>query len=296
MSSTKIASLPDRGVISVAGGDAVKFLQGLLTNDVELAADGKAMFAALLSPQGKILADFFVTRHGGRLLLECPRILASDLVKRLRMYKLRAAVDVADVSDDYSVLALWGEAPASSGQTAATLSFHDPRLPALGQRILAECRHARDIAAATNGADAAPEDYHRHRIALGVPEGGRDFAFSDAFPHEAMMDLLNGISFTKGCYVGQEIVARMQHRGTARKRIVKVIGKSTLQTGAEVLAGDVVVGTVGSVSDSRGLVMIRLDRAAELAAKGMMLTAGGADVEIEVPIWARAAVSAVAAV
>ena len=148
----------------------------------------------------------------------------AGLVKRLSMYKLRAKVVIADACADFVVIALWGRDAASLGETKATVSFADPRLKGLGLRILAEAAFGVDIAAATNGSLCAMDDYHAHRIALGVPEGGRDYAFGDVFPHEANMDQLNGVSFTKGCYVGQEIVARMEHRGTARRRIVRVTG------------------------------------------------------------------------
>ncbi len=186
---------------------------------------------------------------------------SASLIKRLTMYKLRADVAISDVPDQFEVLALWGKNRCSSGETVGTVSFADPRHTELGLRILAEARFATDIASATNGVKVTPDAYHAHRIALGIPEGGKDFAFGDTFPHEACMDQLNGVSFTKGCYVGQEIVSRMEHRGTARKRIVPVVGDAPLTSGAEVKAGDVVIGSVGSISGNRGLAMIRLDRA-----------------------------------
>ena len=124
--------------------------------------------------------------------------------------------------------------------------------------------------------NASGDDYQAHRIALGVPEGGRDYAFGEVFPHEALFDQLNGVSFTKGCYVGQEIVARMEHRGTARKRFVRVAGRAPLPpTGTDVKAGDVTVGAMGSSAGAAGLALLRLDRVAEFAATGMGLTAAG---------------------
>jgi folate-binding protein YgfZ len=206
------------------------------------------------------------------------------------MYKLRAKVTIEDASADYRVLALWGEASPSPGETAGTVSFPDPRLPALGLRILAEARSADDIASASNGTDAAAEDYHAQRIALGVPEGGKDYALGDTFPHEADMDRLGGVSFTKGCFVGQEVVSRMQHRTHVRKRVVPVeaAGPGELRPGAEIAIGTAVIGKVGSVAGRRALAMLRLDRAAEARAKGQPLTADGVEVVLGKADWLAA--------
>ncbi len=177
--------------------------------------------------------------------------------------------------------------PPTSGESAAIVSFPDPRHPELGTRILAKAEHASDVALATNGLNATAEDYHAHRIALGVPEGGKDFAFADTFPHEALFDQLIGVSFTKGCFVGQEVVSRMEHRRIARKRVVPLVGESALPaTGTEIKAGDVSIGTLGSVAADRGLALLRLDRAAEAIAKGLPLSAGNVPVKIVLPPFA----------
>ena len=231
MTSAKIALLADRGVVRVTGEDAEKLLQGIVSNDMDLLATQPAIHTALLTPQGKILFEFFVVKTGDGYLLETARDKAADLAKRLNLYKLRAKVDIRDASDDYRVLALWGASPHSFGETTGTVSFPDPRLPALGSRILAEARLAADIAAATQGVDASPEDYHAHRIALGVPEGGKDYVLGDTFPHEADLDQLNGVSFSKGCFVGQEVVSRMQNRASVRKRVVPIEGEAPLTLG-----------------------------------------------------------------
>jgi folate-binding protein YgfZ len=145
------------------------------------------------------------------------------------------------------------------------------------------------VLGAEDASSATQDDYHAHRIAFGVPEGGKDYAFGDTFPHEALFDLLNGVSFTKGCYVGQEVVSRMQNRGTARKRAVPVAGDASLpEAGTAIAGGDVEIGQLGSVAGARGLAMLRLDRAAELAAKGEALHAGSISVRIALPDWARA--------
>jgi tRNA-modifying protein YgfZ len=284
--SVRTALLADRGVVCVAGEDAEKLLQGLITGDMELLARHSALHAALLSPQGKILFDFFVVRVPDGFLLETADTQAAGLARRLAMYKLRAKVDIRDVSEDYRVLAVWGEGPVSSGETSGSVAFTDPRLPALGLRVLAEARFAIDIAAATNGAEATPEDYHAHRIALGVPEGGRDYHFGEAFPHEADLDQLSGVSFTKGCFIGQEVVSRMQNRATVRKRVVPVTGEAPLTMGAEITAGPATIGNIGSVAGRQALALLRLDRAAEAEAKGEPLHAGGVTIALRKPSWA----------
>jgi folate-binding protein YgfZ len=275
-SEIKIAPLPDRGVVAVDGPDALTLLQGLITNDVRRLDAAPAMFAGLLSPQGKILFDFFVVRTPEGVLLDVVRDCAGDLVKRLSMYRLRAAVTIKDVSADHEVVAIFG----GSRTTNLNLVYADPRRPELG---------ARAIVATTERADstATAADYHDFRIGIGVPEGGRDYSFGEAFPHEALFDQLNGVSFTKGCYVGQEIVSRMEHRGTARRRIVPVSGTAgKLVEGQPVLGGEVEIGRIGSVAGGRALAMIRLDRAEEFAEKGVPLKTGDRTLVIDIPAWA----------
>ena len=280
------ALLPDRGVVEVAGQDARKFLNGLLTSDVDKLEPAHAVFAALLTPQGKIIVDFILVEgaEGGTFFLDCPRALASALKQRLDFYKLRAQVTIEDRSDALGVLAIWdGEAESKRG-----LCFRDPRLPELGLRcILAS--EVIDEAAAEIGAelvDAAA--YEAHRITLGVPRGGLDFIYGDAFPHEADMDQLNGVDFAKGCFVGQEVVSRIEHRGTARARIVPVAFDGFApEPGTPVSAGARTVGTLGSSAHGRALAMLRLDRAAEALAAGEPLIAGGVEMRLAKPSWAR---------
>ena len=283
MRPEKIAKLQDRGVVRVSGSDAAKLLQGLVTNDIsalvtnpdDVAFAAATVHAGLLSPQGKILYDFFCVRIADGLVLDIAREKAVELAKRLSMYKLRAEAEITVVSDQYQVLALWGPNACSSGPTTGTVAFRDPRHAELGTRILAEARFATDIASATNGSHVPHEAYDAHRIALGVPEGGKDYDFGDAYPHEANFDLFNGVSFTKGCYVGQEVVARMHNKTVVRKRVIKVTGAAPLATGTDILLGDAVIGRVGSVDGNQALAMLRLDRAVEAQDKGIALIAGG---------------------
>jgi tRNA-modifying protein YgfZ len=282
MTPARIARLADRGVVRVTGADAEKLLQGIVSNDMELLASQPAIHAALLTPQGKILFDFFVVRASDGFLLEVARDKAADLAKRLNLYKLRAKVDIQDASEDYRVLALWGS-PSGREEITDTVSFADPRLPALGSRILVDTRSA---SGKVEALDATPEDYHAHRIALGVPEGGKDYVLGDTFPHEADLDQLGGVSFSKGCFVGQEVVSRMQNRANVRKRVVPIQGEAPLASGAEVTAGTAAIGTVGSVSGRSALALLRLDRAAEAMAKGQNLTADGVAITLRKPDWA----------
>lgn len=203
------------------------------------------------------------------------------------LYKLRAKADIRDVSSDYTVAAIWGGAYEPRGRGKSPLLFADSRLAGLGSRELVTV--GSDWALANDEADSATqEEYHAHRIGLGVPEGGKDYAFGDTFPHEALFDQLSGVSFTKGCYVGQEVVSRMQNRGTARKRVIPVVGERALPApGAAITAGDVEIGRLGSVSGNRGLALLRLDRAAELVDGGEALRAGDVPVHIALPSWAN---------
>ncbi|MFL5225859.1 MAG: YgfZ/GcvT domain-containing protein, partial [Microvirga sp.] len=228
------AHLSDRGVVRVSGADARPFLDGLVTCDLDKVGPDRPRFGALLTPQGKLLFDFLLFEApqdaGGGFYLDCLRFMAPDLAKRLGFYKLRAKVAVEDLSETLAVVAGWGDAPKPDD--AIGLVGGDPRLKALGWRAIVAAEDAAALASPAEGEaesrEARPGEgesatpghgaYHAHRVALGVPEGGKDFLFNDTFPHEALMDQLNGIDFDKGCYIGQEVVSRMQHRGTARTR------------------------------------------------------------------------------
>jgi folate-binding protein YgfZ len=235
--------------------------------------------------------EFFVLKAPdapeGGFLLETGRDQAEALVKRLKMFMLRARVEAEDVSAGYKVAACWaGPAPAGSG---TRIIYADPRLPELGARLLAAVPPG--FAAAPGDVDGAAEwvateAYHAHRVAAGVPEAGKDFPLGDTFPHEADLDQLHGVSFAKGCFVGQEVVSRMKHRGNVRKRVVPVEGAAALSSGAPVTIGEVEIGRVGSVAGTRGLALLRLDRAAEAKAKGHPLLAGGVPITLQKPAWA----------
>ena len=288
MSYCHAALLQRRGVIRVAGVDARKYLQGLITNDIAKAQDGRAIHAGLLNPQGKVLFDFFVVVANGGYLLDVLKDKSDELMKRLSFYRLRAEVDIVD-EPSLAISAAWGGEPHPCKDAVV---YPDPRLPELGFRLILRA----DTSAAELGCSPASEaDYDTNRIRLGVPEGGLDYGFGEAFPHEALFDQLNGVDFAKGCYVGQEVVSRMEHRGTARRRIVPIESEATLPlSGSSIEVGNMPIGTIGSVSGASGLALVRLDRAEESLARGIPLTAAGVKLRLRQPSFAKFSVPAAA--
>ncbi len=242
----KIAHLSDRSLIEIAGEEAEHFLDNILTCKIIGLEENEAAFGALLSPQGKILFDFFIIKQKSGYLFDIDETLSADFIKRLTFYRLRAKVSI-EAKSNLSVYAIWGNLNSYSKTT-----IQDPRLEAMGNRIYAATMPDAEIA-----------DYTQHRISNGIPQGGSDFTYGDAYPHEVLMDQFGGVDFKKGCYVGQEVVSRMQHRGTAKKRIIKVIAKHALpKTGANITADGKPAGTLGSVEGNEGLALLRLDRIA----------------------------------
>ncbi len=262
--------LDDRGVVEISGPEAGELLQRLVTNDVLRLKPAEARYAALLSPQGKIIVDFLVVASGqesdGGYLIDCPAVLAPDLIRRLTMYRLRAKVTIIDRTSDIGIAAGWPERPTIDG-----LVYRDPRADTLGFRVAAP----RSVLHQWVG-PSQPERYRAARILAGVPEGAVDFVYGETFPHEANLDRLKGVDFTKGCYVGQEVVSRVEHRGTARKRVMAVSFEGNPPpAGMEVVAGEIVIGTMGSGIPGHGLAMIRTDRASDASALGAAITCSG---------------------
>ena len=271
---TSTCQLADRGVLKVSGEAARAFLQGLVTCDLDKVRGEAAAYGALLSPQGKILVDFFILETQGGFLVDAPLHLTADLLKRLSFYRLRAKITLEILSggasldtqspNDMTLAASWGNDPAVPGALA---SYSDPRA-ALGRRIIAP-RHA------TQDLPDYGSAYEARRIEAGVPKGGVDFAYGETFPHEANLDRLHGVDFAKGCFIGQEVVARVEHRGTARKRVARVNFKGPLlAAGTPVTAGDQEIGAIGSSYFGHALAMLRLDKALDALAAGRMLMAG----------------------
>jgi folate-binding protein YgfZ len=286
------ALLPDRGVIRVTGEDARRFLNGIVTSDIERLTPGGARYAALLTPQGKIIVDFLITEarpdDGGGFFIDTPKALTPVLVQKLGFYKLRAKITIEDLSDRLGVMAAWDGQSSDRTETEYGLGFADPRLPALGLRVIVPPQAAGDAAADLGATLSEASAYEAHRIALGVPRGGEDFVYAGTFPHEADMDQLHGVDFHKGCYIGQEVVSRVEHRATARSRVVPVhYDGPAPMPGLDVTASDKQIGMMGSAANGRGLALLRLDRVADAIAAGTPLVAGGVTLRVTKPDWAR---------
>jgi len=280
--------LPDRGVVKVAGDDARRFLNGLATNDIGKVTPASPCFAALLTPQGKIIVDFIVaeapTGDGGDFFLDCPRALATTLVEKLNFYKLRARVMAEDLSAALGVMAVWD----GKGNTEYGLCYPDSRLPALGFRVMLPPDLVTEAAEDLDANLVEPEAYEAHRIALGVPRGGADFMYGDTFPHEADMDQLAGVDFEKGCYVGQEVVSRVEHRSSARSRLLPIVyDEFAPSSGLPVMAGEKEIGTLASTAKGHGLAMLRLDRFADAQATQASITCGNISIRVVKPSWAK---------
>ncbi|MDB5735581.1 MAG: hypothetical protein JWN16_2218 [Alphaproteobacteria bacterium] len=247
------AFLDDRAVIALSGPDARTLLQGLVTNDVEGLTPGTARYAALLSPQGKILFDFLVTEGEGALLIDVARTSRDALLKKLKLYRLRARVEI-EARDQLGVFVNLHGHPDNRPTTyaARAVTFADPRLPELGARSIGSVA---EMPANLPG----PHAWHEHRLALGVPEAG-DFGSEKIFALDAGLEELHGVSFTKGCYVGQELTSRMKHRATTRKRILTVTADAALPPNGTLSRGGAEIGEVLSVHGSRAFVLVRMDR------------------------------------
>lgn len=259
----------NRAIFRLSGGGVSKWLDGLITNSI--AKDGLS-FAALLTPQGKIIADFFIAQNDDHIYLETAAKFSADLYKRLRLYKLRAPIEIEDLSDTHSVYAIWAT-EEDGGEGAEGQA--DPRLPALGYRLITDS----DLAS-----PASTDDYNAHRLSLGIPDSEWDFETVTTFPADANMDILGGVDFKKGCFVGQEVVSRMKRMTTVKKRFRGVIisGETQVQAGDKITSGERVIGEILHLHATKaggqaGMALIRLDRWAAATQNPMV---SGADIQI----------------
>lgn len=278
MSGPKFCLLPHRGVIAVAGEDRVEFLQGLVSNDVAKAAPGHPVWAALLTPQGRFLNDMFVVDAGfGTFLLETERERAPALAKKLALYKLRSKVTIEDRSGTMDVAVIFGPGAENRNSVPSALSFVDPRLAALGVRVLLPAGQAAKLL----GLPEAPvAEYEALRLSLGVPDGSRDLKPEKALLLENGFDELHGVDFDKGCYMGQELTARTKHRALIRKRLFPVQVEGALPApGTAIERAGKEVGEIRSGIGDRALAML------DLAAFDGPLTAGGAKIVPHKPDW-----------
>ncbi len=287
--------LPDRGVLAVEGEDRRSFLQGLVSNDVTKAAADRAIWAALLTPQGKFLHEFFITEIGETLYLEGEAARLADLQKRLSIYRLRSKVTIADASNRFALCAAFGSGalealglPAERGAAKTIpggIAYVDPRLADLGARVM----RARDAASlAEAGFSEAPfETYDRLRLGLGVPDGSRDMPIDKAILLEAGFDELDGVDWKKGCYIGQELTARTKYRGIIRKRLMPVrVEGPTPEPGTLIMHGEKEAGEMRSGRDGIALALIRFEVLAEAEASSGKLIAGDSTIHPQKPAWA----------
>lgn len=273
-SAMPFALLQDRALVSVSGPDAEHFLQNILTVDLDKLGGGEAKPGALLSPQGKILFDFLISRDSeGGFRLECRKDIADDFVRRLTLYRLRAKVELSK-QDQTPVAVSWGNDSSASGVESSVL----------------DARFTKGTVTRRYG--AAPEDgdldaWNAFRIAHGVAESGTDYALGDAFPHDVLLDQTGGVGFQKGCYVGQEVVSRMQHRGTARRRVLIASAGTLLPApGTEINSAGKALGVLGSVAGNQGLAIVRIDRVKDAMDTGQTIAAGDMAITLAIPDWA----------
>ena len=260
-----VSNLKNRALIRISGAEAEHFLHNLVTADIEGLQAGKLSVGALLTPQGKIMFDFLVSRSDGGFLLDCRADIAGDLAKRLKFYRLRAKVEI-ELLDESLAAVSWQNDSSLGG--------------------LRDMRFGGEMAVfRTYGASGAEEEasYTRLRTEIGIAEGGADYEFGEVFPHDANLDQIGGVSFSKGCYVGQEVVSRMQHRGTARRRVLIAAGDASLEAGAELSAGGRPIGALGSAMENSALALARIDKVKDAMDAGGEILAGGVPVRLSLP-------------
>ena len=266
------AHLTDRGIISVSGADSRDFLQGLISNNITLVTANKAIYAALLTPQGKYLHDFFISQSGDKLLIECEKSQISDLINRLQKYKLRANADLLDETKNYSVLALWGNGvdkamglnnifEGSAQEKSGGVQMIDPRLGIAGGRVIVPVNIAENEIKLIGAEHREQSDYDLHRLKLGLPNATIDLIIDKSTLIESGFDELNGIDWNKGCYMGQELTARTKYRGLVKKRLVSVTIKGHApKPGTPIMVGDINAGEMRSSNTNHGIALVRLDQ------------------------------------
>ncbi len=293
----RYAILEERGLLAVGGAEARKFLQGIVSGDIDKVTPGRAIYATLLTPQGKFLHDFFIVETGGALVFDCEGARRDDLERRLTFYRLRAEVTFEAFDQRYFAAALMGDgAPGALGLATAEGSaagfaggvvYTDPRLAAMGARAVLPREGGAEALEAAGFAPAPADAYDRLRLGHAVPDGSRDMLVEKGFLLENGLEELNGVDFDKGCYVGQELTARTKHRGTIRKRLYRVDVDGALpEPGTPVTFAGSDAGEMRSGRGDVGLALLRVELAEKAAAAGEPLTAGDARLTPVKPDWA----------
>lgn len=296
MSGSGAAILDDRGVLRIAGPEARDFLQGLITNDMNKVAPDRTIYAALLTPQGKFLFDFFIWERDGAFLFDCEAEATAALLKRLTMYKLRAKVAIEDASNELGVIAILGEArnkfESDKRLEGAVWSENgvsicvDPRLEQIGLRAILPKADAEPWIENHALPSLGRDDYDAHRLSLGVPKGGADIRADKSFLLESNFDELHGVDHNKGCYIGQETTSRTKRKTELRKRLLPLTLDGPLPPPeTPVLAGDVEIGTLWSGREDRAIALIRMDRWQKSVEEGKDIVVGEATAVIHMPDW-----------
>lgn len=278
-----ICALPSRALFRLTGSDALEWLQGLITNDVARLESEGALYAALLSPQGKILYDFLVYKSENGMLIDCEAVSLEALMKRLSMYRLRSDVTLA-AEPDLGVISSC--TPLDEALPFVEVAVQDPRLEKLGYRMIGDLAKMQ-AAYEEQGHKVDDEDVYRdYLLGLGIPDGAGDFAAGKAYPLESNFEELHGVSFSKGCFIGQEVVARMKHKAVLKKRILPFTCEATAPAaGSQIRAGSSKAGEVLAGSARGGLALIRLDEWRDAITAGQALEADGVKLSVSVPEW-----------
>jgi len=288
--------LEDRGLVTVGGEDSADFLQGLISNDIKKVSPDRAIWAALLTPQGKYLHDFFVTDIGGVFHLDCEAARLMDLGQRLSRYKLRARVDLG-IGDGLVVAAAFGESAVEAlglsleaGAARAMgggVVFVDPRFAAAGARAILPQETAAETLEQNGLACVTAADYDRQRLEVGLPDGSRDLVVEKSLLLESNFDALNGVDWQKGCYLGQELTARTKYRGLVKRRLMPVeIDGAAPEPGTQILLDGKDAGEMRSARGTHGLALLRIEQIEKAAAGGGSLRAGAARLTPRKPAWA----------
>jgi folate-binding protein YgfZ len=295
MNARYYAVLPQRAVLAVEGADRIPFLQGLISNDIAKAGAQRAIYAGLLTAQGRFLHDFHIAARGEAFWLDAEAERLDDLKRRLTLYKLRAKVALA-LHPELCVVAAWGDgaadalgldaAPGAAREFEGGVAFADPRLAALGARAIVPPAATTALAQA-GFVQASADAFAQHRMRMGVPEGSRDLPIEKALLLENGFDELHGVDWQKGCYVGQEVTARMKYRALVKRRLVPaMIAGAAPAPGATVMFGDQEAGEIRSTADGVALALLRIDCFEQARRSGATLSAGEATLTPLKPDWA----------
>ena len=295
MPASHFAILKNRAVLSVSGDDAVSFLQGLVSNDVERVSESRAIWAAFLTPQGKFLHEFMIVERQGRLLLDCEADRRDDLFTRLKRFRMRSKVEIEE-NDSLAIATAWGEIASGAFElspdqgTACQIDdgivFRDPRLADAGLRLIATRDTLQQTLISAEFTESDQATYDAHRIALGLPDGSRDLEVEKALLLENGFDELGGVDFQKGCYVGQELTARTHYRALIKKRLMPVIIDCEAPTSGTALTIDGKdAGEMKSSSGTHGLALIRL--ATWRSAPDGLIAGGAATLQPDPQPWMK---------